>query len=293
MGTAWPRWFSVAGAIVFGGCWSAAGGAPRCLPLLQPAALPESIRESSGVVASRRYEGVYWTLDDSGPPELYAVDAQGVLLGRVTVPADLGSDREDLSLDPCDSGDCLYIADVGDNLERRRSITLYRLPEPDPTDEETQRPEVFRFRLPDGPRDVEAAFVLPGERFHLITKGRNHPPTLYRYPGPLRDDSTVVLEEVQRFGQDPRPISRQVTGADASSDGRIVVVRTYETLDLFRVVADTLAPIPGSTVDLRTLREPQGEGVGLAAAGRIVLTSERGPFGGRGSIALLGCEIDW
>jgi hypothetical protein len=275
------------------GCWSAAGGGARCLPVLQPAALPESIRESSGVVASRRYEGVYWTLDDSGPSELYAVDAQGVLVGRVEVPTDLGEDREDLSLGPCESGECLYIADVGDNLERRRSVALYRLPEPDPTDDIASPPEVFRFRLPDGPRDVEAAYLLPGERLHLLSKGRNGPPTLYRYPGPLRDDATVVLEAVQRFGDGARPISRQVTGADASPDGRIVVVRTYETLALFHVAADTLAPIPGSTVDLRTLREPQGEGVAMAPGGRIVLTSERGPFGGRGSIALLGCEIDW
>jgi len=281
------------GAILVAGCWSSAGGPARCLPVLQPAALPEAIRESSGVVASRRHEGVYWTLDDSGPSELYAVDAEGALVGRVSVPADLGPDREDLSLGPCGSRDCLYIADVGDNQERRPSVALYRLPEPDPADGVSLPPDVFLFRLPDGPRDVEATYLLPGERLHLLSKGRNHAPTLYRYPGPLRDDSTVVLEAIQHFGDEARPISRQVTGADASPDGRIVVVRTYETLTLFHVVEDSLSPIPASTVDLRTLREPQGEGVGLAPGGRIVLTSERGPFGGRGSIALLSCEADW
>ena len=279
--------------MVVAGCWSGAGGVARCLPLRQPVALPESIRESSGVVASRRYEGVYWTLDDSGPSELFAVDAEGGLLGRVTVPVDLGPDREDLALGPCDFGDCLYIADVGDNLEQRVSVKVFRVPEPAPTDRVALPPDVFAFSLPDGPRDVEATFVLPGERLHLISKGRNHPPTLYRYPGPLGTDTRVVLEAVQKLGDGARPISRQVTGADASSNGRIVAIRTYETLDFFRVVADTLVRIPGSVVDLRTLREPQGEGVGLAPDGRVVLTSERGPFGGRGSIAILGCEPAW
>ena len=275
------------------GCVFGGGGGAGCLPLLTPAALPESIRESSGVVASRTHEGVFWTMEDSGPPLLYAVDSQGRLLGSVRVPEDLGPDREDLSLGPCGSADCIYVADVGDNLEQRSSITIYRLPEPDPGDETTPPPEVFRLRLPDGPRDVEATFLLPGERFHLISKGRSDPPTLYRYPGPLTSDSTVVLERVQRFGDGPRSLARQVTGADASRNGRTVAVRTYETLDFFAVEGDTLRSVPGSTVDLRTLREPQGEGIGLTPRGGVVLTSEQGPLGRRGSIALLGCEGEW
>lgn len=245
------------------------------------------------MVASRTYEGVFWTMDDSGPPLLFALDAEGRLLGSVRIPENLGYDREDLSLGPCGSSDCIYVADVGDNLERRNSIVLYRFAEPAPGDESTLPPDVFRLGLPDGPRDVEATFLLPGERFHILSKGRNHPPTLYRYPGPLRSGPTVVLERVQSFGGGPRSLPRQVTGADASRDGRIVAVRTYETLDLFRVEGDTLQSIPGSTVDLRTLREPQGEGIALAPGGAVVLTSEQGPLGRRGSIVLLGCEGEW
>ena len=36
------------------------------------------IRESSGIVASRQFEGVYWTLNDSGnPATLYATKLNG------------------------------------------------------------------------------------------------------------------------------------------------------------------------------------------------------------------------
>ena len=37
-----------------------------------------AIAESSGIVASRRHGGVYWTMNDSGsPPRIYAVDEAG------------------------------------------------------------------------------------------------------------------------------------------------------------------------------------------------------------------------
>lgn len=253
-------------------------------------ALPDVTREASGVAVSRRHPGVFWIVDDSGAPELYAVGARGALLGRMVVPGGLGRDREDLALGPCGPGDCLYVGDVGDNAGIRDSLTVYRVPEPEPGAERTEAPRTFSFRLPDGPRDIEALFVLPGERLHVVTKGRHHPPTMYRFPGPLRAGSPVTLTEVQRFGDEARHLPRQVTGADASRDGGLVALRTYETLDFFRVVADTLAGVPGTTVDLRTLREPQGEAVGVGPDGLVVLAGEAGPLGRRGSLALLNCE---
>ncbi|HZD04765.1 MAG TPA: hypothetical protein VE173_07600, partial [Longimicrobiales bacterium] len=148
------------------------------MPTEAPSALPEATREASGVAVSRRHPGVLWILDDSGPSELYAVDAGGTLLGRVLVPGGLGRDREDLALGPCGGVDCLYIGDVGDNAEKRDSLTLYRMVEPAPDAGRAAVPGAFSFRLPDGPRDVEALFVLPGERLYIVTKGRRHPPTV-------------------------------------------------------------------------------------------------------------------
>lgn len=242
---------------------------------------------------SQRHPGVYWTIDDSGPALLYAVDGGGKLLGTVRIEGGIGSDREGLALGPCGPVDCLYVADVGDNAEVRDPVAIYRFREPDPGDERVGPADMFRLRYPGGPRDVEAVFLLPGERLYLVSKGRSEPPTLYRYPGPLRSDATVTMELLQRLADGPALLPRQVTDAAASSDGQVVALRTYETLRLLRVAGDTLAPIRGSTVDLRTLREPQGEGLGMGPDGVIVLTSEAGPLGGRGSIALLGCEPGW
>ena len=84
-------------------------------------------------------------------------------------------------------------------------------------------------------------------------------------------------------------IPAQVTGADASEDGRFVAVRTYEALLFYRVEEGRLLPINGGRVALGTLQEPQGEGVGFGPTGQVFLTSEAGNFGGVASLRTLQC----
>ena len=258
--------------------------------------LPGVLDETSGAAVSRRDPSVVWTHNDEGS-SLYAVDERGRVLSEHRLPLDL-HDWEDAALADCRGGSCLYLADTGDNAERRRAgdVRIVRVPEPDPrardsADRTTLQADVFPIALPDGPRDIEAIFVLPGERVHLVTKGRQHALTVYRYPGALRPD-TVVLEEVQRLSDGPRPLLAQVTGASASADGSVVAVRTYQSLELFQLHADTLARRPNGVVNLRTLEEIQGEAVALGPDGLVVLTSEGGPLGGPASMRLLTCRVE-
>ena len=177
-------------------------------------------------------------------------------------------DWEDLELSECDEGFCLYVADVGDNEARRSRVQLYRLAEPDPHADTVASAETLTVSFPDGPRDVEALFILPGERIHLVVKGRAHPVAVFRYPGVPRADNDVILEEVQRLSDGPRSIPRQVTGASASLDGRTVVIRTYETLGFFQVVSDSLVPLEqGATLNLRPALRGAGRGSGSGARG--------------------------
>src|SRR5262245_53528217 len=48
--------------------------------------VPE-LPEGSGIAASQQSPGRFWTLNDSGPPALVALDSQGVAIGRIDVPA--------------------------------------------------------------------------------------------------------------------------------------------------------------------------------------------------------------
>lgn len=275
---------------------------PGCRETVTGIALPQQLDESSGVAVGLRDPEVLWTHNDDGSV-LYAIDREGTIRAAYSILPAL-RDWEDIAVAPCEEhGTCLYLADTGDNAEGRSdgNIRVVRIAEPDVsmaertgTEGGTGRPEiqgeVFPLRLPDGARDVEALLILPGERLYLITKGRNHAITVYRYPSPLRPD-TVTLETVQLLTDGAAALGNQVTGASVSPLGDLVSVRTYQALEFFRVQGDTLARVEGGLVNLRSLGEAQGEAVGLGPDGLVVLTSEGGVFGGAPGMNLLHCGL--
>ncbi len=283
----------VSGAIA---CGPIATAGPGCSPVRTGLALPPELKESSGVAVSLRHPGIFWTHNDAGSA-LFAVDSEGAILRRYLLDRRL-RDWEDIAVSMCaDGGSCLYMADLGDNYEERQTqnhpINLLRTVEPDPSDRasgDTLQTEAFPVRLPDGERDIEAMMVLPGERIYFVTKGRNHAVTVYRYPPPLRPD-TVVLEEVQRLTERARILPRQVTGGAVSPRGGVLALRTYGVLQFYLMAGDTLAVMEDGLVNLRTLQEAQGEGVGIGLDGQVVLTSEGGPVGGPGGMTFLRCDL--
>ncbi|MSR22162.1 MAG: hypothetical protein EXR92_01255 [Gemmatimonadetes bacterium] len=272
-----------------------------CSPAGPVQLLPPEIGESSGIVASRARPGLFWTHNDaSGDGPLFLVDLRGVLVEAVRLEGAFVRDWEDLAIGPCGPdgrGSCLYLADTGDNAERRDDSAIYRLPEPTPGATKTGAAERFALRFPNGPRDVEAMFILPDERLFLVTKGRNDPVELYRVPpfptvaGAQLSAGPLLLERIQTLTEDSPPLPRWITGGSASPDGRLVALRSYETLQLYRPDADgRLAPVPEGLMNLRVVGEVQGEGVAFAPEGDLVLTSEARPLGGRGTIATLRCQ---
>ena len=256
-----------------------------------PITLPGALSETSGVAAGIRNPSLVWTHNDRGNrPVLYAVDRDGQVHARIELnqPND---DWEDVARGRCDLGACLYVAGTGDNEERRDIISFYRLTEPEGEGDRRVEAERYRMVLPDGPRDIEAMYVLPTDQIFFVTKGRNHPVTIYRYPSPLRSEGVVMLVEVQRLTAGPVAPPRMVTGASATLDGGTVAIRTYESLEFFDVTGgEELLESGVGRVDLRTLREFQGEGVGFGANGAIVLTSES-VGGSSPSLTFLSCSL--
>lgn len=272
----------------------AVAGLPTC-ELVQPtAALPDMIGESSGVAFSHADPGFVWTHNDSGgEARLYAVGPAGELVGTVDVRGATNRDWEDIAAGPCDAGWCLYVGDIGDNLGARREVVIYRLPEPDPASGRSGRADAFPVRYPDGARDAEALFATPDSALYVISKGRNSDIALYRYPPPLREGETVVLERVVTIAAGEAELGGQVTGAGASPDGQWVAVRTYAALSLYRA-ADLLAGrAAASIIDLAPLGEPQGEAVAVTNDLRVALTTEAsGPGSSSGSLTIIRCAVD-
>jgi hypothetical protein len=249
------------------------------------------LTESSGVAASRRQPGVLWTLNDSGnEPWIFATDTLGRDLGTLRVTDADNRDWEAIALGPCGRRECLYIADTGDNGESRDEVRLYRVPEPTlPTGSPATPPaEALELRYPDGPRDVEAAFVGGDGTVILISKGRDGTARAYRVPvRAWTERGSVVAEPLGALQIDTGDLGNLVTDAALSPAGDRVAIRTYRAVFLFALTRrNTLLPL-GQACDAAGL-QVQGEGISWLDHRRMVLTSEGG-FGTPGTIVVLGC----
>jgi hypothetical protein len=264
--------------------WVTASSAqqPLCMPASRLTRLA-GVSEASGIALSRRTPGIIWSHNDSGAPLLFAFDTSGKIRGRVQVTGATVDDWEDLAVGPCAQGSCLYVADIGDNNRGRRQVTIYRVPEPRPEDKATAPAEALHAAYPNGARDAEALFVASSGQLFLISKEDARTTALYRLGQPAAG-RVGKLELVAKL-----PLDR-VTGSGASPDGNSVAVRTNRELFLYRTqdLVGGGSAQPGR-VDLTALREPQGEGVAMAADGLIYLAGESGGAGG--TLATIRCTL--
>ncbi len=248
------------------------------------------VPESSGVAWSRDDPGVFWTVNDGRDGVLFAFDTTGAPLGRVETTGSRLWDVEDLASGPCGDAVCLFLADVGDNGERRETVAIERLEDPGLPAEGSAERVRFPIRYPDGPMDTEAIIVDGDGEVYLVSKGRSAPPTLYRHPGPWVPDSVVTLERVQALASRAPGTRDQVTGATWVPGTDLVLIRTYTRLTAWRLAGGGLEPVPNGEISLGPLQEPQGEAVAAAGIDRVLLTSEGGPFRDRSALHLLQCE---
>lgn len=246
------------------------------------------LAEASGAAPSRENPQLIWTIGDSGnPPDLYAIDSSGALRADFALAGTTNIDWEEVAVGPCGSAQCVYIADTGDNGERRSDVVIYRVLEPrvEPGSSATVRrlegAEWIRLVYPDHPHDVEAMAVTASGEILLVTKGRSGGVLLFAI-GPEAWTSRRTVTPVRR---DSLPIvaaegmGRLVTGMALSPNGKRMVVRTYRDLYPFEFQADgRLKPLGLPTACDILGREPQGEGVTFLSERTLLLTSERGLF---------------
>jgi hypothetical protein len=195
-----------------------------------------AISESSGLAKSRRWPNLFWTHNDSGnSARIFAIRGDGTNAKNglrrdegILVDNAENIDWEDIAVD--DQGD-LIIGDIGNNADRRSTLTLYRVREPNPfTDQKTLPAEAIAVYFPNRPDravNSEALFFTEG-KIYLFTKTRGGVNTgLYRFDTSLQEE-TLPLMRVGSFD-----FKAPVTGADASSDGRHLAVLTYRGVWVF------------------------------------------------------------
>ncbi len=240
----------------------------------------KDLTESSGLAASRKTPGVWWSHNDSGgKPRLYVFDNAGKDLGYFTVSGATNIDWEDMAAGPCPDGkSCLYIGDIGDNARKRSKIVMYRVPEPSVENVKNQGvtgpADVFTLQYPDGAHDCEALLVHPKTRdVYLFTKANDGTTTAYRLPGTAEPGSHKLEKVVTlNFTND------LVTGGDFSPLGDQLVLRGYTYGLVFRVDAAGVPVKDAKPTQIDTGATIQGEAIAYATDGMSLwVTSERLP----------------
>lgn len=271
------------------GAASPASAAP-CRVVARPIEL-RGLPEASGVAVSRRTPGILWSHNDEGEPVVVALDEQGAPRGRVWIAGAGVTDWEAVAVGPCASGSCLFVADLGDNDATRRHVTIYRVPEPTPTESSTRQAEAFHAAYPDGAHDAEALFVTADGGLFVVTKGETGHIALYRFPQPLRAGSTARLQQVAVLGGRTRK-KDWITDASASPDGQWIALRTRNVVTFYRTSDFTAGRRHAAlSFDVSELGEKQGEGVSIAGDGTIYLVSEGGGKKRPGTLARIVCEL--
>lgn len=245
----------------------------------------ERIAESSGLAASRLRPGTFLTHNDSGnPARLYRFDSKGKVLGEYLVEGAANIDWEAMAIRRAKLTDWVYLGDIGDNLEIRPEIHVYRFAEPVATGQaRVDRVERFTLAYPDGPRNAEALLVDPSTGdLWIVTKTGKGLAEVYRAALGKPANKvrlTKVGEILVDTGGADASGGRLVTDGAFSPDGRHVVLRTYTGALEFDVPKDRRAWWRSKPRPVPVGEGRGGEAIAYSSDGSsLIMTTEGRPF---------------
>ena len=249
------------------------------------------ITESSGIVASKCQENVFWTHNDSGDGAfIFAINRRGEKLGTFKVKAAKNVDWEDIAAFKDSSGECvLYIGDIGNNVRARGEFIIYLVREPRVSESDktsnkknpskTETVQAVKFDYPGIRHDAETLLVHPQTAdIYILTKRLSGAVGVYKLPKNYNLTKTNRLEKVADFTVPAVP-NGFLTGGDVSADGRRIVVCDY--FSAYEIVlpekSKNFDDIWKQKPEIVQLGErAQGEAVCYAAGGEsIFATSEK------------------
>lgn len=269
--------------LALAGCPVESQGPCRDYLAPQPAGVVDvpGLDEVSGLAVSQQNPGVLWLLEDSGgEAEVYAVDLRGHHLATLRVENSHNQDWEDLALGRCGQLTCLFIGDIGDNLNSRKHVTVWMVPEPILQGETAlvARGEAIQFRYPEGSQDAEALAVQPDGSIIIITKTLSGVARVYSVlqqggPGVRRASLLGVL------GSDglTHGLHTAVTAADVDAAGSALLVRAYGGMWEYALEHPLDRQMPNARRALPLPPELQGESAAWDGLQGGVWTVSEGP----------------
>jgi hypothetical protein len=227
------------------------------------------IKESSGVVASRRYADVFWTHNDGGGPKtqvLYAIDREGNTRASFPVTGVTLHDWEDIAIDGAGH---LYIADIGNNDSKRDTLAVYVIDEPNPQAGAgpISLKRAWKLTFPQAPFDCESLFVWKDYGYVVSKVFDNAHAQIFRFP--LKETNRPLTLELVATTK----IESPVTGADISADGTLLGLVAKNGAYVFRIDGD-VARVNNANPHHTKLKDEHIEGCCFVPEGLLV-TSER------------------
>lgn len=228
------------------------------------------LEEASGIADSRLNAGMLWVQEDSGnPAELSLLSHQGQFVKSISVKGVVNTDWEDLALaaGPDPALRYLYIADIGDNDQKRERINILRAPEVAASASEIVA-ETFPVKYEDGPHDAEAIIIEPGSLdIYIITK-RDAKSGVYVVKFPY---STATLNIATKVAELPY---NGVVSAAIQNDGAAVAVKDYLSIRLYtRLPGEKISAVlakPFTSLPYQV--EQQGEAICFSNDGKYYFT---------------------
>jgi len=202
--------------------------------------LPVELHEISGMEFDR--SGDLWGINDGGnTADLFQIDSSGSIGRSINISNATNVDWEDLTQD--DQGN-FFIGDFGNNRNKRRELTIYKMDNPADIPGNRALAEIVHFQIDEEPPtdhgqsggnfDLEA-FVSYQGRLYLFTK--NHSPfdgytNMYRLEDNAGEKKAQLVSRYQtcRSGR----LRCWVTGAALSPDRKKLALLGSNRIWLFR-----------------------------------------------------------
>lgn len=216
------------------------------------------INESSGLAASKRHRGIYYTHNDRGHgPQIYAVSAE---TGETEAVLELDTkpvDWEDIAV--TDSG--VWVGDIGGgDKSMRRTVSVLHFPEPKELTDGSPKFREYELTYEDGPHDAEALLVDPtSDQVYVVTK-EPRGGAIYAAPAQLTKGRNILL----RVAEAPP----NVTAGSWSPDGLGFALRNYPRAFVYLRLGQ------GGPTVVTLPKTPQGESLVLLEEGDLLIGSE-------------------
>jgi hypothetical protein len=220
----------------------------------------KKLEEASGLVASKKNPGYFWSHNDSGnPAEVFLINDKAEIVMTCTLAGIKNRDWEDIAIAVESDTSYLYIGDIGDNEAKFPYKMIYRFAEPVLSANEISITDfdTLVFKLSDGLRDTEALMIDPLSNDVFVISKRENKIRVYQMNAPLIAGDTTTADFKTEL-----PLA-WIVAADISADGKEVLMKDYDYIYYWKRSAIESIPdlLKTEPTFLRYEREPQGEAI--------------------------------